>query len=74
MWHKLCNLLEYNKTQNVRNSLDNQNAAYQRALMFGGWSQWNLDVENEKMEKIKEKTKKSKKKKKKKRTTRRKFQ
>ena len=52
----------YNKTQNVRNSLDNQNAAYQRALMFGGWSQWNLGIENEKIEKIKEKTKKSKKK------------
>ncbi len=48
----------YNKTQNVRQSLDNQNAAYQRVLMFGGWSQYNLDVENEKMEKIKAKTKK----------------
>ena len=37
--------------------------------MFGGWSQYNLDVENEKMEKIKKDikkdTKKGKKKKKK---------
>ena len=44
----------YNKTLNVRQSLNNQHEAYQRALMFGGWSQWNIDVENEKMEKIKE--------------------
>ena len=25
--------------------------------MFGGWSQWNLDIPNEKIEKIKEKIK-----------------
>jgi len=53
----------YNKTQNVRQSLNNQNEAYKRALLFSGWSQWNLGIENEKMEKIKEKAKKSKKKK-----------
>jgi len=50
----------YNKTQNTRQALNNQNEAYQRALMFMGWSQYNLDVENEKMEKIKAKTKKEK--------------
>ena len=31
--------------------------------MFSGWSQWNLGIENEKIEKIKAKTKKKKKKK-----------
>ena len=51
----------YNKTQNVRQSLNNQNEAYQRALMFSGWSQWNLDIENEKMQEIKESTKSKKK-------------
>ena len=71
MWSAVTNYIEattnaptnrlYNKTQNVRQSLNNQNEAYQRVLMFGGWSQYNLDVENEKMEKIKEKTKESKK-------------
>ena len=52
----------YNKTQNVRQSLNNQYNALQRALMFSGWSQWNLGIENEKMKKIKEETKKKKKK------------
>ena len=76
MWSAVTNYIEattnaptnrmYNKTQNVRQSLNNQNEAYQRALLFGGWSQWNIDVENEKMEKIKAKTKKKKKKSKKK--------
>jgi len=63
----------YNKTQNIRQSLNNQHEAYQRALMFGGWSQWNLGIENERIEKIKEtlkreKEKLKKKKKKKKKT------
>ena len=76
MWSAVTNYIEattnaptnrmYNKTQNVRQSLNNQNEAYQRALMFGGWSQWNLGIENEKIEKIKELLKKKKKKKKKK--------
>ena len=47
----------YNKTQNVRQALNNQHEAYQRVLMFGGWSQWNLDIPNEKIDKIKEKIK-----------------
>ena len=54
----------YNKTQNVRQSLNNDHAAWERTLMFLGWSQYNLDLENKKMEKIKEKTKSKKKKKK----------
>jgi len=74
MWSAVTNYIEattnaplnrmYNKTQNVRQSLNNQNEALQRVLMFGGWSQWNLGIENEKMEKIKAKTKKKRKKKK----------
>ena len=28
----------YNKTQNVRESLDNQHTAFERALLFSGWS------------------------------------
>ena len=34
----------YRKTLNVRESLDNQHTAFQRALMFSGWSKWNLDI------------------------------
>jgi len=44
----------YNKTQNVRQALNNQNSAWERSLMFLGWSQYNLDIKNEKMEQIKQ--------------------
>jgi hypothetical protein len=44
----------YNKTQNVRQALNNDHAAWERTLMFLGWSQYNLDLENKKMEGIKE--------------------
>jgi len=47
----------YNKTQNVRQALNNEHSAWERSLMFLGWSQYNLDLENKKMEEIKEKTK-----------------
>ena len=47
----------YNKTQNVRQALNNEHSAWERSLMFLGWSQYNLDIKNEKMEKIKESTK-----------------
>ena len=47
----------YNKTQNVRQALNNDHSAWERTLMFLGWSQYNLDLENKKMEEIKEKTK-----------------
>ena len=54
----------YNKTQNVRESLDNQHSALERALMFSGWSKWNLGIgDSEKIKKIKENTRKKKKKK-----------
>ena len=47
----------YNKTQNVRQGFNNEHAAWERTLMFLGWSQYNLNLENEKMDKIKESTK-----------------
>jgi len=58
----------YNKTQNVRESLDNQHNALERVLMFSGWSKWNLGIPNEEVKKSKKKQnfgtrKKSKKKK-----------
>ena len=47
----------YNKTQNVRQGFNNEHEAWERMLMFLGWSQYNLNLESEKMEKIKESTK-----------------
>ena len=47
----------YNKTQNVRQGLSNEHAAWERTLLFLGWSQYNLNLENEKMDRIKESTK-----------------
>ena len=52
----------YNKTQNVRQALNNEHSAWERSLMFLGWSQYNLDLENKKMEDIKNKTKSKKRK------------
>ena len=46
----------YNKTQNVRESLNNQHGALERVLMFSGWSKWNLGIgDSEKIKKIKKK-------------------
>ena len=56
----------YNKTQNVRQALNNDHSAWERTLMFLGWSQYNLNLENKKMDEIKESVKSKKKKKKKK--------
>ena len=47
----------YNKTMNVRQSLNNEHAAWERALMFLGWSQYNLNLENTKIENIKKEVK-----------------
>jgi hypothetical protein len=55
----------YNKTQNVRQALNNEHSAWERSLMFLGWSQYNLNLENKKMEDIKESIKSKKKTKKK---------
>ena len=45
----------YNKTQNVRESLDNQHNALERVLLFSGWSKWNLGMEAVDKEKKKQK-------------------
>ena len=51
----------HNKTQNVRQSLNNQNTAFERLFMFLGWSQYNLGIENKEIEAIKKQVKKAKK-------------
>jgi hypothetical protein len=53
----------YNKTQNVRQGFNNEHEAWERTLMFLGWSQYNLNLENKKMDEIKQRTKSKKKKK-----------
>jgi hypothetical protein len=50
----------YNKVQNVRQAFNKDHEAMERIMMFFGWSQYNLDIENEKMENIKDKVKKQK--------------
>jgi hypothetical protein len=55
----------YNKTQNVRQALNNEHSAWERSLMFLGWSQYNLNLENQKMKDIKQSVKSKKKKQKK---------
>ena len=80
MWSAYTNRIEaitnlplnrlYNKTLNVRESLDNQHNAMERALLFSGWSKWNLQIgDSEKMKEIKEKVKNKRKSKKKKKHT-----
>ena len=54
----------YNKVQNLRQALNSENEAYQRVLMFLGWSQYNLGIKNQKIEEVKKKVKSKKKKKK----------
>ena len=44
----------------MRQALNNQNAAYQRALMFLGWSQYNLGIRNENVEEVRDKIKNTK--------------
>ena len=48
----------YKKTQNVRQSLNNEHKAWQRVLMFLGWSQYNLGIKNPKIEQVKKSLKK----------------
>ena len=40
----------YNKTMNVRQGLNNEHAAWERTLMFLGWSQYNLNIKNYEVE------------------------
>jgi uncharacterized membrane protein len=51
----------YNKTMNVREGLNSDHENYERALMLSGWSQYNLNIENKKINKVKESIKKNKK-------------
>jgi len=51
----------YNKTQNVRQGFNSDHANWERTLLFLGWSQYNLNLTNEKMDKIKENAKSKKK-------------
>ena len=39
------------KTENVQGALDEQNAAWQRFWMFGGWGPWDIGVERKKKKK-----------------------
>jgi hypothetical protein len=48
------------KTENIQGALNEQNAAWQRFWMFGGWSAWDVGVESQKKKKKKKKKKKSK--------------
>jgi len=50
----------YNKVQNVRQAFNKDHEAMERIMMFFGWSQYNLDIENEKMENIKSQVKEQK--------------
>ena len=72
MWSAVTNVIEsttnapanrmYNKTINIRNSLDNQYTAFQRALFFSGFTTWSLGLgDTEKMTNIKETVKDKKK-------------
>ena len=44
----------YNKTQNVREALNNQHSAFERVLLFSGWSKWNLGIQDVEKEKKKQ--------------------
>jgi predicted DNA-binding protein len=54
----------YNKVQNLRQALNSENQAYQRLLMFLGWSQYNLGIDNKEVEEVKKQIKSKRKKKK----------
>jgi hypothetical protein len=83
-WSAVTNIIEattnaptnrlYNKTQNVRQSLNSDHEAWQRVLMFSGWSQWNLGIgDTKKIEEVKKTIKKKKEKEKKKKKKKKKF-
>jgi len=71
VWSAVTNYIEaftnvpvnrlYNKTQNIREALNNQNSTLQRALMFLGWSKYNLGIEDVKIQEVKEIVKEKKK-------------
>ena len=71
MWSAVTNVIQvagfpanrmYQKTINVRNSLDNRYTGFQRALFFSGFTTWSLGLgDTDKMEKVKSDIKEKKK-------------
>jgi len=71
MWSAVTNYIEvagppanriYQKTINLRNAMDNQYTAFQRAMFFSGYTTWSLGLgDTEKMKDIKQKVKSKKK-------------
>ena len=67
MWNAIFNVVEAttnipaarmeNKYKNVRESLNQQHAAWQRISMFFGWSRWDVGVTNDEIEQVKEEIK-----------------
>ena len=70
LWSAVTNYIEsttnfpanrlLNKTINIRDAFTAKTSAFFRALMFSGWSKWNLGIEDEKRKKIKEQIKRKK--------------
>ena len=64
LWSAVTNVIEgvtnipvnrlYRKTQNIQQALNNENTALQRVLMFLGWSQYNLGIEDTTVQEVKE--------------------
>ena len=71
MWSAVTNYIEvagppanrvYQKTINLRNAMDNQYTAFQRAMFFSGYTTWSLGLgDTQKMKDIKQKVKSKKK-------------
>jgi len=71
VWSAVTNVIEgvtnipvnrlYRKTQNIQQALNSQNSAFQRALLFLGWSQYNLGIEDTTVQEVKEDIKEKKK-------------
>tara|TARA_R100000700_G_scaffold36432_1_gene45785 strand:- start:537 stop:10187 length:9651 start_codon:yes stop_codon:yes gene_type:complete len=71
MWSAYTNYIEagtnlplnrlYNKTQNVRQALNNEHEAWKRVMMSFGWSQYNLGIQDDTIKEVKETIKRKKK-------------
>jgi len=67
MWNTGFNIIEFatnaplsrmqSKYINIREALNKDHEAWQRLLMLGGWSPWNLGIKNKQIEEIKEEIK-----------------
>ena len=45
------------KIDNLRNAADAENQWWQRVASFGGWSRWNLGIDNDELKEAKERVK-----------------